>query len=70
LTETIAETETREINFYRRKTPEGKAMEILVILHTDHGDVRSVYPSHKQAEAIALWKGYVDSGKKATLTTA
>jgi hypothetical protein len=45
-------------------------MEILVILHTDHGDVRSVYPSHKQAEAIELWKGYVDSGKKATLTTA
>lgn len=44
-------------------------MEILVILHTEHGDVRTSYPSHKQAEAIALWKGYVDGGNKATLTT-
>lgn len=49
--------------------PEGTEMEILVILHTGHGDVRTSYPSEKQAEAIALWKGYVDSGKKATLTT-
>lgn len=44
-------------------------MEILVVLHTEHGDVRSTYPSHKQAEAIELWKAYVDAGKKATLTT-
>lgn len=44
-------------------------MEYLVTLHTAEGDVCTRYPSVMQAAAIALWKGYVDAGKLATLTT-
>lgn len=44
-------------------------MDYLVTLHTTEGNVCTRYPGHMQAEAIALWKGYVDAGKFATLTT-
>lgn len=43
-------------------------MEYLVTLHTANDDVCSRFPSHKQAEAIALWQEYVANGKFATLT--
>lgn len=43
-------------------------MEFLVILHTVAGDVRTVYPSNQQQEAIDLWVSYIKAGKRATLT--
>ncbi|SOQ15833.1 MULTISPECIES: hypothetical protein [Pseudomonas syringae group] len=33
-------------------------MTFLVILHTAQGDVRTRYPRHKQAQAIAHWQDY------------
>ncbi|RMS41833.1 hypothetical protein ALP66_03906 [Pseudomonas amygdali pv. photiniae] len=42
-------------------------MELLVILHTAQGDVRTRYPRHKQAQAIAHWQEYAATGKKASL---
>ncbi|MHB9513546.1 helix-turn-helix domain-containing protein [Pseudomonas amygdali] len=42
-------------------------MEYLVILHTAQGDVRTRYPRHKQAQAIAHWHDYAATGKKASL---
>ncbi|KPX78382.1 Uncharacterized protein ALO53_03281 [Pseudomonas amygdali pv. photiniae] len=43
------------------------SMELLVILHTAQGDVRTRYPRHKQAQAIAHWQKYAATGKKASL---
>jgi len=42
-------------------------METVVILHATTGDIRTSYPASKQADAIALWKDYVASGKRASL---
>ncbi|RMU55035.1 hypothetical protein ALP27_00470 [Pseudomonas savastanoi pv. glycinea] len=43
------------------------SMEYLVILHTAQGYVRTRYPRHKQAQAIAHWQEYAATGKKASL---
>lgn len=48
-----------------RVEPEGVAS--VVVLHTPEGDVRTSYPAHRQADAIALWQDYAASGKKASL---
>lgn len=42
--------------------------EIIVILHTNHGDVRTAYPMALKDEAIKQFESYIESGKVATMT--
>lgn len=46
---------------------EAPGVASVVVLHTEGGDVRSSYPAERQADAIALWCEYVNSGKRASL---
>lgn len=43
-------------------------MELIVILHTSVGDVRTAYPMSKKADAFAHFDAYLADGKRATLT--
>lgn len=43
-------------------------MEYVVTLHATNGPVYTCYPESKMEDAITLWREYIFSGKKATLT--
>lgn len=42
--------------------------EVVVILHTVNGDVRTAYPVAMIADALAHFAQYIVDGKRATMT--
>lgn len=46
-----------------------KAMEIIVILHTESGDVRTAFPVEQSEDAMSRFMGYVFVGKRASMIT-